>query len=267
MPLAVADAHTELAIPGASTAGIAYVLWLEALLAEHDGRPDAMSERLELALAQATAAGADVIVMWYGPEAVRLAIAAGRADVAERMADEVTRVATKASTAIAGAAARRCRGLVGGHPDLLVEAVELLRGGGRPLDFAMASESAGSVLARAGRRDEAVAVLADGLAVFERIGATLVTRRIAGALRKLGAPQGVRGGRRRPTSGWESLTPTEVEVVDLVAQGLSNPEVGHRLHVSRKTVETHLSHVFGKLGVTSRAALAAEAARRESVRG
>jgi predicted ATPase/class 3 adenylate cyclase/DNA-binding CsgD family transcriptional regulator len=71
-----------------------------------------------------------------------------------------------------------------------------------------------------------------------------------------------RGRRRRAATGWDSLTPAEQQVVELVAQGLSNPQIGERLFVSRKTVTSHLSHVFAKLGVTSRAELSAEAARR-----
>jgi DNA-binding CsgD family transcriptional regulator len=51
-------------------------------------------------------------------------------------------------------------------------------------------------------------------------------------------------------------------VVDLVAEGLSNPQVAERMFLSRRTVQTHLAHVFGKLDITSRAELAAEAARR-----
>jgi predicted ATPase/class 3 adenylate cyclase/DNA-binding CsgD family transcriptional regulator len=71
-----------------------------------------------------------------------------------------------------------------------------------------------------------------------------------------------RGERRRPASGWASLTPTEIEVVKLAAKGLSNPEIGDRLFIGRSTVKTHLAHVFTKLGVSSRAELAAEATRR-----
>jgi len=51
-------------------------------------------------------------------------------------------------------------------------------------------------------------------------------------------------------------------VVDLVTEGLSNPQIGQRLYVSRRTVQTHLAHVFAKLHIASRAQLAAEAARR-----
>jgi predicted ATPase/DNA-binding CsgD family transcriptional regulator len=72
-----------------------------------------------------------------------------------------------------------------------------------------------------------------------------------------------RGERKRPSAGWESLTPTEVDVVRLAAQGLTNPEIGERLFISRGTVKTHLSHVFAKLGIANRSELAAEATRRE----
>ena len=66
-----------------------------------------------------------------------------------------------------------------------------------------------------------------------------------------------RGARLRPDSGWPSLTPTELEVVKLIGDGLSNPEIAERLFMSRSTVKTHLNHVFTKLDVTTRAELAA----------
>lgn len=71
-----------------------------------------------------------------------------------------------------------------------------------------------------------------------------------------------RGERKRPSSGWASLTPTEEEVVALVAEGLTNPQIGERLFIARSTVKAHLSHIFVKLGVTSRSELAASAVRR-----
>ncbi|HUP85963.1 MAG TPA: LuxR C-terminal-related transcriptional regulator [Acidimicrobiales bacterium] len=65
-----------------------------------------------------------------------------------------------------------------------------------------------------------------------------------------------RGRRRRPSTGWESLTRTELQVAGLVAEGLPNAQIAERLFVSPKTVATHLSHVFAKLGVKSRTELA-----------
>ena len=69
--------------------------------------------------------------------------------------------------------------------------------------------------------------------------------------------------RRRPVrqlTGWASLTGREHAVAALVTAGCSNPEIARRLYISRETVQTHLKHIFGKLGVDSRTALAALAA-------
>ena len=69
-----------------------------------------------------------------------------------------------------------------------------------------------------------------------------------------------RGERKRPASGWASLTPTERDVVRLVADGLANNEIAARLFISRRTVQTHLTHVYAKLGIASRVQLAHEGA-------
>lgn len=71
-----------------------------------------------------------------------------------------------------------------------------------------------------------------------------------------------RRSRDRPTSGWDSLTSAENEVVRLVGEGLSNAEVGRRLFISPRTVGHHLTHVFDKLGIRSRGALIKELAGR-----
>ncbi|MCV7400426.1 LuxR family transcriptional regulator [Mycobacterium fragae] len=69
------------------------------------------------------------------------------------------------------------------------------------------------------------------------------------------------GERKRPASGWASLTPTERDVVKLVSEGLGNNDIATRLFVSPRTVQSHLTHVYAKLGLTSRVQLAQEAAR------
>jgi DNA-binding CsgD family transcriptional regulator len=70
-----------------------------------------------------------------------------------------------------------------------------------------------------------------------------------------------RGERKRPAGGWASLTPAERDVVRLVSEGLANKDIVTRLFVSPRTVQAHLTHVYTKLGLTSRVQLAQEAAR------
>jgi DNA-binding CsgD family transcriptional regulator len=72
-----------------------------------------------------------------------------------------------------------------------------------------------------------------------------------------------RGRRQRPARGWAGLTPTELSVARAVADGLSNPQIAERMFISRRTVTTHLTSIFRKLGVSSRAELAATAARQD----
>ena len=70
-----------------------------------------------------------------------------------------------------------------------------------------------------------------------------------------------RGERKRAASGWTSLTRAELDVVKLVSEGLGNKDVAARLFVSPRTVQAHLTHIYTKLGLTSRVQLAQEAAR------
>jgi DNA-binding CsgD family transcriptional regulator len=64
------------------------------------------------------------------------------------------------------------------------------------------------------------------------------------------------GRRGRPTVGWVSLTPTELDVARLVAEGATNPAIAQKLMMTVNTVKTHLAHIFTKLDITSRAQLA-----------
>jgi DNA-binding CsgD family transcriptional regulator len=70
-----------------------------------------------------------------------------------------------------------------------------------------------------------------------------------------------RGERKRNTSGWASLTRAELDVVRLISEGLGNKDIATRLFISPRTVQAHLTHIYTKLGLTSRVQLAQEAAR------
>ena len=99
-------------------------------------------------------------------------------------------------------------------------------------------------------------MLAEALDRYERAGADAWAGRVRARLRDLGVRPGQRGARDRPARGWESLTATEQAVSLLVAEGLTNGAVARRLYISPHTVNTHLRHVFAKLGVSNRVALA-----------
>ena len=73
-----------------------------------------------------------------------------------------------------------------------------------------------------------------------------------------------RGERKRPETGWASLTPAEIRVAELVKDGLSNADIGRRLLCSARTVQAHLTHIYAKLGIASRAELAAQTTQQQS---
>ena len=137
------------------------------------------------------------------------------------------------------------------------------RRSGRPTPalLAGACEDAGAAYARHGDPDRARPLLEQALALYERLDAGRDLARVEAALRQAGLRRGRRGPRGRPKLGWASLTPAEQAVADLVADGLTNPQIGARLYISRRTVQTHLVHVFAKLGIASRAQLAAQVTR------
>lgn len=70
-----------------------------------------------------------------------------------------------------------------------------------------------------------------------------------------------RGERKRPSNGWDALTPAEHKIVKLVTEGLVTKDIAARLFVSPRTVQTHLTHIYTKLDVTSRVQLVQEAAQ------
>ena len=185
----------------------------------------------------------------------RMAIAVGDHDLARLAAAGADRsMRLNPGVASIAAAAAHCHGLVEGELSELEAAVKLLAGELRKLAHASALEDLGVHLA--GRGDEARAIEAfdEALRLYSEAGATWDSSRVRRRLRD-------RGIRRRlvksdrPTTGWDGLTDSEVAVVRLVAQGLSNRAAATQLFVSPHTVSMHLRHVFTKLAINSRVEL------------
>ncbi len=194
------------------------------------------------------------------PDLVRLALALGHRDVAAEVASAAAEgVALAPEVPTVRSLALRCQGLVDGQVEPMVEAVVHARRAPLLVEHAGACEDAARLLAHGGRRDEAAALLAEALERYEQAGADAWAGRVRAQLRALGVRPGPRGSRHRPAGGWESLTATERAVSLLVAEGLTNGAVARRLYISPHTVNTHLRHVFAKLGVSNRVALAAVA--------
>jgi DNA-binding CsgD family transcriptional regulator len=138
--------------------------------------------------------------------------------------------------------------------ELLRESVAVLEGSPARLERARSLVELGSALRRANQRTDARAPLVAGLRLAYQCGAQRLVHR---AQRELQA-----AGGRRPriaTSGRDSLTASELRTAELAAAGATNIEIAQELYVSLKTVETHLSHAYAKLGLAgigSRARLA-----------
>ncbi len=192
------------------------------------------------------------------PGLVRLALALGQRDVAAEVASVVAAgVLLAPEVPTVRSLALRCQGLVDGKVESMIEAVTFARQAPLLVEHAGACEDAATLLARGGRRDEAAAMLTEALERYEQAGADAWGRRVRMRLRALGVRPGARGSRHRPAHGWESLTATERAVSRLVGEGLTNGAVAKRLYISPHTVNTHLRHVFAKLDVSNRVALAA----------
>jgi DNA-binding CsgD family transcriptional regulator/tetratricopeptide (TPR) repeat protein len=160
------------------------------------------------------------------------------------------------------ASARCCRAqLDDDAPGLLAAAGSYLEHGW-PLERATALEEAAVRLAAGGDLTQARAVFNDVIKLYFGLGASWDLRRTEGRLRPHGIRRGPRALSRRPVTGWEALTPSETRIAELVARGLSNPDIAAELYVSRRTVQTHVSNILIKLDLRSRVEVAREYASR-----
>lgn len=246
--------------------GSDWLPWSQALLLEARGDPEGALRALRSAFDQFDSVGMLTSQTRVAADLIRLARAAGDITIIERAAAVTAEAAARSPTPTLQGLARLCRAAVDDDVNLYVSAVEAYRLSPRRFDHAYAAEQAASALAQSDRVEEATPHFADAMDLYARIGASRDEARLGAVMRGHGLRRGARGPRRRPSSGWESLTPSEVEVVRLVVEGLSNPAIAARLFISRHTVETHLRHVFAKLEMSSRTQLAADAAPRMTQR-
>jgi DNA-binding CsgD family transcriptional regulator len=192
-------------------------------------------------------------VLWQ-PDLIEAYIRAGRRADAERLHGLFATLASGSGTAWAAAAAARCSALLAAEEQLdkaFDEAHRLgLADGVAPFERARTELLWGERLRRSGRRIEAREHLRSALDEFDRIGAASWGDRAREELRASGETS-----RPRDPSLVDRLTPRELEIALLAADGSTNKEIGARLFLSPKTVGLHLGRVYRKLGVRSRTEL------------
>jgi DNA-binding CsgD family transcriptional regulator len=186
--------------------------------------------------------------------AAEAATAAGRVEEARELAAEALALAATAATPRALGKAHLAAGLVDDSEESfahLEAAVAVLADSPARYPRARALFELGAARARRGDAGGAEEPLREALELADEFGAAPL---VALARRELAAIG--RRPRRAARSGVEALTPSERRVADLAAQGLSTPQIAHRLFITRKTVESHLGQAYRKLGVAGRAGLA-----------
>jgi DNA-binding CsgD family transcriptional regulator len=197
------------------------------------------------------------------PDLVRLAIAVGDRQTAQIAAQACQQeAAAETRPARAAAASLRCQGLLDSDPAPLRDAAAHYRTAGPAVELPAALEDLAVILAQRGHDDEARVTMHQAVSLYDGLQAVWDIRRADSRLRPYGIRRGVRGRRGvRATSGWAALTPTELKIATMVTGGASTPDIARGMFLSRRTVQTHISHILAKLGAKDRVDIVREALR------
>lgn len=229
----------------------------EAVTAEARGDADEVVAVLRRIVDDEVGFSSESTVAGLGCRVVRMALAADDVPLAEELTLALEKAGPESRPdALLG------RALLSGDVEQLATARDELLAEGSVLEAAWAEEELACQLARAGRAGDARVAFAPAHETFRTLSAVGELCKAEATLRGEGIRIGVRGPRARARTGWDSLSPTELRVAELVGKGLTNPDIGRALHISPRTVQSHVSRILAKLDLGSRAEIAAEVARR-----
>lgn len=212
----------------------------------------------------AVALGAPALLLGFGPDAVTMALATGQTGTARRCRDSLAGLLGASGSPVAAAALGWVDGLLGEDPRHVAESAAAYSDLGRWPEAGSCAHSGARLALRVG--DDALCrqLASSAFAAYDRLGAAGHHARLRAELRDRGMRLQPRRSPSRPSFGWDSLTPSERAIVELVGDGCSNGEIAARMFVGRRTVESHLARVYAKLDVRGRAHLiAACLARRD----
>ena len=235
------------------------LFWARGRLRAAQGRlPEALDDLLEFGRRSERVDMRNPTIHWRADAALLQARLGDRA-AAEALASEYDELAGAWGTARVIGISARTRGLLASGDDgvaLLREAVEAHEASPARLEHARSLLELGAALRRAGLRAEARERLGAAGELALRCGATMLAQRAAAELGVAGA-----AGRQHAFSGLDALTPSELRVARMAAEGMSNREIAESLYVTAKTIENQLGRVYQKLGIGSRTVLARTLAR------
>jgi DNA-binding CsgD family transcriptional regulator len=225
--------------------------WALGLLDLTLGRPDEATDRL-LAVSSVERPESNALIgLWSVPDLIEAAARAGRLDEAVGQIDRYSEWAQHSSSPTRRSVLARSRALVG-EGDLRERFEKALATPGvlSPFQQARTELLYGEWLRRERQRREARQHLRRAADLFRQVGAPPWAERAEGELRATGET-----ARRRDPSTLDELTPQELQIAGLVADGMTNRQIAAQLFLSPRTIDYHLRKVFSKLGVASRTEL------------
>jgi DNA-binding CsgD family transcriptional regulator len=261
-----AIAHQWLDRSQAITAGRAlgreWLAYAHAIVGEADGDTARAASLLAFATERIVGVGVPAFLLNIGADSVRLALFTGQRAAADRVIAALNQVMGRTGSPVAAAITGWSCGLAAADHAAVEVAAQRLVGCGRIPEAARAHHDAAVVAARNGDRGEARRMAKEAFAAYDVLGADQLHARLRADLRDGGLAMRPRRVPARATHGWASLTASEQTIVSLVGEGMTNTEIGQRLYISRRTVESHLGRVYLKLDLSTRGQLVSAAVRR-----
>ncbi|WP_405883183.1 AAA family ATPase [Streptomyces sp. NBC_01136] len=257
--LAKAQDHLSTADAGSGTHTQRYGPWVSlarACLADAEGEAGAAAAVLAESFASQEPARLLTLSPSHWPEIVRTALRGGDPSLAQAVSGALLSLAAQdESWQIIGAVRAHVDGLLYNDSGALASAVTGYRNTGRPLALAAACEDLAELMTQAGDTASAIPYFEEAGRLASASGAGRDQERIRGRLRRLGVRSAPVRTHTAGPQGWEDLTESERKLIPLVVGGLTNRAIADRLYVSVHTVNTHMKHIFAKLGINSRVEL------------
>jgi DNA-binding CsgD family transcriptional regulator/tetratricopeptide (TPR) repeat protein len=255
----------------AGAQGADQAFWIQGLALEAAGELGDARTVLSAVWAELDRRDLPYFLIDLAPDLVRVARRCEDDQLVASVLDRVDQLVSGSTDPRFAATAARCRGIAADDPGALADAearFAAISGDRRPIDLAMVRMEQAAALDGAGRTGDAQGLAAAARSVLDPVGIQPLLVRDVARAEPVAGP-GVVAARassdaRHTDPGapdWDQLTRSERRVVALVGRGLSNTEIAEQLTCSRRTVESHLHHVYTKVGIESRVQLAVQAAR------